>query len=170
MARADYDMDEDIPIPMKPDPFLEGIRNRSTRAAAPPPDAGEMDPQEIYADPTGKVWHPHRGYWCWKTATALQSAEATVERLTGELAEDKLHAARDQRFIDTLNNEADGLLARAEKAEAALAEAREALRQISEGRGEFSLDHHQHAKNTIESMKEIALSALAPLPKEAASG
>ena len=36
----------------------------------------------------------------------------------------------------------------------------EALREISEGRGRFSLDHHQHAKNTIEDMKEIAVKAL----------
>lgn len=39
---------------------------------------------------------------------------------------------------------------------------REALREISEGRGRFSLDNFEHARNTIEDMKELALAALAP--------
>jgi NADH:ubiquinone oxidoreductase subunit E len=36
-----------------------------------------------------------------------------------------------------------------------------ALKEIQEGRGPFSRDHLQHATNTIESMKEIAATALA---------
>lgn len=36
-----------------------------------------------------------------------------------------------------------------------------ALKEISEGRGPFSQDHHQHAKNTIEAMKAVAVAALA---------
>ena len=30
------------------------------------------------------------------------------------------------------------------------------LREVSEGRGRFSTDHHEHAKNTVEDMKELA--------------
>ena len=37
---------------------------------------------------------------------------------------------------------------------------REALRQISEGRGRFSLDQQEFANNTIEDMKAIAVAAL----------
>ena len=36
----------------------------------------------------------------------------------------------------------------------------EALREISKGEGRFSLDHHTHANNTIEDMKELAVNAL----------
>lgn len=35
-----------------------------------------------------------------------------------------------------------------------------ALREISEGRGRFSLDNFEHARNTIEDMKARALAAL----------
>jgi hypothetical protein len=35
------------------------------------------------------------------------------------------------------------------------------LRAISEGRGRYSLDHHEHAKNTIADMKKLALDAIA---------
>ena len=37
---------------------------------------------------------------------------------------------------------------------------RTALGKISEGRGRFSMDHHQHAANTIEDMKALANAAL----------
>ena len=37
----------------------------------------------------------------------------------------------------------------------------EALEKISEGKGAFSLDHLTHAENTIESMKNTAIEALA---------
>ena len=37
------------------------------------------------------------------------------------------------------------------------------LREISEAKGRFSRDNHQHAKNTIEDMKELALNALRDL-------
>ena len=37
----------------------------------------------------------------------------------------------------------------------------EALQEITEGKGRFSLDHLTHAENTIEDMKEIARAAIA---------
>jgi len=37
----------------------------------------------------------------------------------------------------------------------------EALKEISEGKGRFSLDPLTHASNTIEDMKNLALAALA---------
>lgn len=42
-----------------------------------------------------------------------------------------------------------------------LARAREALKEISEGKGAFSRDPFQHAQNCIEDMKQLALDALA---------
>jgi len=36
-----------------------------------------------------------------------------------------------------------------------------ALREIAEGRGRYSLDQFEHARNTIEDMKEIARVAIA---------
>lgn len=36
-----------------------------------------------------------------------------------------------------------------------------ALREIAKGQGRFSLDHHEHACNTIEDMKAIAVEAIA---------
>lgn len=36
----------------------------------------------------------------------------------------------------------------------------EVLEEISLGKGRYSLDHHQHAKNTIEEMKQLALEAI----------
>lgn len=39
----------------------------------------------------------------------------------------------------------------------------EALREITETKGRFSLDHHEHACNTIEDMKQLAVGALAAL-------
>ena len=41
----------------------------------------------------------------------------------------------------------------------------EALREIAQGSGPFSRDRLTHAENTIESMKELARAALAPLPE-----
>ena len=46
-------------------------------------------------------------------------------------------------------------------AEARVREVEEALVQIAKGEGRFSLDHFQHAKNTIEDMKVLAVTALA---------
>ena len=40
---------------------------------------------------------------------------------------------------------------------------REALVQIAKGKGRFSRDHHEHAENTIEDMKALALNALAAI-------
>ncbi len=37
----------------------------------------------------------------------------------------------------------------------------EALKEISEGKGRFSLDQLEHADNTIEDMKQLAIEALA---------
>ncbi len=42
----------------------------------------------------------------------------------------------------------------------------EALEKISEGKGAFSLDHLTHAENTIESMKNTAIEALALARRE----
>jgi len=41
-----------------------------------------------------------------------------------------------------------------------IAELEDALKEISLGKGAFSLDPQQHANNTIENMKSIALAAL----------
>ncbi len=70
----------------------------------------------------------------------------------------------DEIDTDSLHDDlaADLLDARAEVAK--LTEQRDALRaalaEIAEGRGRFSLDHHEHAMNTIEDMKAIACGAL----------
>lgn len=39
----------------------------------------------VYTDDKGLVWHPHSGFWSWKTATSLASAEARVRWLESEL-------------------------------------------------------------------------------------
>jgi hypothetical protein len=42
------------------------------------------DAQVVFDDTngeTGRVWHPHRGYWAYKTATALARAEARIREL-----------------------------------------------------------------------------------------
>lgn len=36
----------------------------------------------------------------------------------------------------------------------------EVLKEIAEGKGSFSLDNHEHAKNTIRDMKELANDAI----------
>ena len=41
-----------------------------------------------------------------------------------------------------------------------LVRAREALAEISQGKGTFSRDHFEHARNTIADMKELAVRAL----------
>ena len=38
---------------------------------------------------------------------------------------------------------------------------RQALKEIAEGKGAYSLDHLTHAENTIRDMKELATEALA---------
>ncbi len=55
---------------------------------------------------------------------------------------------------------------RIRKLEAEVERLREVLAEISKGEGTFDLDHHQHAKNTIEDMKGLALRALAPQQRE----
>ncbi len=37
---------------------------------------------------------------------------------------------------------------------------KEALKKISEGKGRYDMNNHQHAINTIEDMKKIAIKAL----------
>ncbi len=49
---------------------------------------------------------------------------------------------------------------REQKAEASLAVAREALAEIAEGAGPYSLDALEHASNTIEAMQSAATEAL----------
>jgi len=52
----------------------------------------EQDEQTVYTDPSGRVWHPHRGYWCFKTATEnakLRAALDSLERLFDEMASTK---------------------------------------------------------------------------------
>ncbi len=41
---------------------------------------------------------------------------------------------------------------------------KDVLEAITEGRGRYSMDHHQHAKNTIEDMKALARRGLKLLP------
>ena len=41
--------------------------------------------------------------------------------------------------------------------------AREVLKEITEGKGPFSMDPYTHACNTVEAMKELASSGLAEL-------
>ena len=43
---------------------------------------------------------------------------------------------------------------------------RAALAEIQEGKGRFSMDHHEHACNTIEDMKELARIALSRPPEQ----
>jgi hypothetical protein len=41
------------------------------------------DHQVVFDDTageTGRVWHPHRGYWAYKTATALAKAQARISQ------------------------------------------------------------------------------------------
>lgn len=38
-----------------------------------------------------------------------------------------------------------------------------ALKEIAKGEGRFSRDHHEHASNTIDDMKELATTALAKI-------
>ena len=52
------------------------------------------------------------------------------------------------------------ILSRVQDTVAEVERLRVALGEIAEGRGRFSLDHFQHAKNTIEDMKEIAQKAI----------
>jgi hypothetical protein len=40
------------------------------------------------------------------------------------------------------------------------------LREISEGRGRFSRDNFEHARNTIEDMKQLALDAIAKVERK----
>lgn len=42
----------------------------------------------------------------------------------------------------------------------------DALEEIAEGRGRFSMDKFTHARNTIEDMKELALNAIALAKRE----
>lgn len=58
-----------------------------------------------------------------------------------------------QRAVASWNTRMDELLAQRD-------ELLEALREIAKGEGAFSLDHKQHAINTIENMKSLAESAL----------
>lgn len=45
------------------------------------------DEQVVYTDPNGKVWHPHRGYWCWKVSSELAQAQERIKELEAELTE-----------------------------------------------------------------------------------
>lgn len=48
------------------------------------PNWAADDTQVVFDDTsgeTGRVWHPHRGYWAYKTATALARAEARIREL-----------------------------------------------------------------------------------------
>lgn len=55
---------------------------------------------------------------------------------------------------------ADFILSREKSIQAKLERARVALAEITEGKGRFSLDNYEHARNTIEDMKELAQEAL----------
>ena len=43
-----------------------------------------------------------------------------------------------------------------------IARLREALQEISEGKGRFSRDQFEHCRNTVEDMKALAIEALSP--------
>ena len=48
--------------------------------------------------------------------------------------------------------------------EAQVKRMREALQEISEGKGRFSRDHFEHCRNTVEDMKALAVAALSGSP------
>ena len=45
---------------------------------------------------------------------------------------------------------------------------REALEEISEGKGRFSRDNFEHCRNTVEDMKALAIEALSPMESKEA--
>ena len=65
---------------------------------------------------------------------------------TGDAEDIMLSVGRTQRILNTI------------------AELQDALKEISLGKGAFSRDPQQHANNTIENMKSIALQALKEKP------
>jgi len=67
----------------------------------------------------------------------------------------------DDDFIAESREALPHYIDRTEKAEARVRELEEALREIAKGEGPFSRDHLKHAANCIESMKNIAITALA---------
>jgi hypothetical protein len=76
-------------------------------------------------------------------------AEERCEKLIEQLASEKAFSAENEEARLKMSLGVTELVQK-------LTIAREALEQITEGRGTFSTDHKQHAINTIESMKVIA--------------
>ncbi len=67
------------------------------------------DPQEVFQAPDGSTWYPHRGHWCWKTATTLAERDATIAALRAEVADllpmldaDAMTISNQQAEIDRL--------------------------------------------------------------------
>ena len=89
------------------------------------PSAPEPIEGLTHTDDTGKVWHPHRGYWCWETATALTAAEARATVLAGEV-----EAA--ERRIKDRDTTIQAILTRTEAAEAKVERLRAALTAVAE--------------------------------------
>ena len=84
--------------------------------------------------------------------TPLEVSNLKAKLDAGALGLKELYAAVDALVDDV----------RKDRAEAK--RLKEVLEEIKLGKGEFSTDHHQHAKNTIEAMKKLAHHALEPKP------
>ena len=96
-----------------------------------------------------------------KLQEELKSSVDIIKELRRKLAEAGVEGSPPPGGTGTIQL----LTERAQKAEAQLVEMVEALKEIVKGRGEFSTDPFEHASNCIEAMREIAIQALANLPK-----
>ncbi len=110
---------------------------------------------------------------CWPQwanifADQIEWLEAEVAALRKQLAEagqerDGYLSRLDASVVAKQQEEVQRITAEQKAAalEATLEQAREALREIAKGEGRFSVDRLEHAENTIEDMKALALRALA---------
>jgi len=98
--------------------------------------------------PSNRIFDPQCGA-CW---------QEEVERLRGELAtQDESHQAWMTMAKEHIEQSVDG----ERELRATIATLREALVRIAEGRGQYSTDHFEHCRNTVEDMKALAVKALA---------
>ena len=86
---------------------------------------------------------------CNEIAAQVAAYKTAIELNTQECNHWAKQSAEAQAELSALRKRMEGLVA--------------VLREISEAKGRFSRDNHQHAKNTIEDMKELALNALRDL-------